>query len=220
MKRVVDSDIEFRPSGMDYINPKAKVVVVGITPGNSQMAASRCGKSKKEIKRENAFVGNMRPKLVEMLDAIGVNKLLGIKSCDTLWSDDFGKVQMTSLLRDATYKGNEMYRGSPSILNTPKLRAALMDGFVKQDCRKCKDAKLYVALGPKVKEVLDWLKANGKLAAPIVTLPHASGANAGRIAVFLKKRSPKDTNTAELRAAEMRRVAKKTMSKLLASRQG
>ena len=220
MKRVIDSDIEFKESGMDYVNPKARVVIVGITPGNSQMEASRCGKSKKEIKRENAFAGKMRPKLVEMLDAIGVNRLLGIKNCDTLWSGDFDKVQMTSLLRDATYKGRKMYRGSPSILNTPKLKAALMDGFVKQDCRKCKNAKLYVALGPKVKEVLDVLKAKGELIAPIVTIPHASGANRGRIAVFLKKRSPKDSNTAELRAAEMRGVAKKTMSKLLASRQG
>lgn len=218
MKRTADSDIVIQPAGMDYVNPKAKVVIVGITPGNSQMEASRCGKSKKDVKRENAFAGGMRKQLVEMLDAIGVNRLLNIKTCDTLWSDDFDKVQMTSLLRDATYYRGEMYRGSPSILGTPILQKAMMDGFVKQDCRKCKDAKLYVALGPKVKEVLDWLEGKGKLTAPIVTIPHASGSNGGRIAVFLKKRSPKDTNTAELRAAEMRCVAKKTMSKLLASR--
>ena len=215
MRRISDDKIDIRASGMDYVNPKAKVVIVGITPGESQMEASRCGKSKKDIKRENAFAGNMRPKLVEMLDAIGVNKFLCIESCASLWSEDFDKVQMTSLLRDATYKNGEMYKGSPSILRTPKLKAALMDGFVKHDCRKCKAAALYVALGSKVKEVLDWLKEEGELTATIVTIPHASGSNGGRIAVFLGNRSPDGLDDSYQRAAEMRRDAEKTMSKLL-----
>ena len=190
MKRIADCDIRIETSGMDYVNPKAKVVIVGITPGESQMEASRCGKSKKDIKRENAFAGGMRKQLVRMLDAIGVNRLLNIKTCDTLWSEGFDKVQMTSLLRDATYYRGKMYRGKPSILGTPVLQKALTDGFVKHDCRKCSEAKLYVALGSKVKEVLDWLKAEGELTAPIVTIPHASGSNGGRIAVFLGKHSP------------------------------
>ena len=218
MKKLSGSQIKIESSGMDYVNPKAKVVIVGITPGESQMEASRCGKSKKEIKRENAFAGGMRKQLVRMLDAIGVNRLLNIKTCDTLWTEDFDKVQMTSLLRDAAYKNGEMYRGSPSILRTPKLKAALMDGFVKHDCRKCKAATLYVALGSKVKEVLDWLKAEGELTAPIVTIPHASGSNGGRIAVFLGNRSPDGLDDSYQRAAEMRRGAEKTMSKLLVSK--
>ena len=218
MKKTTDNDIEIYTSGMEYVNPKAKVVIVGITPGESQMKASRNGKSKRDVKRENAFAGGMRKQLVEMLDAIGVNRFLNIKTCETLWSDDFDKVQMTSLLRDAIYYRGKMYRGKPSIFGTPILQKALADGFVKHDCRKCSNAKLYVALGPKVKEVLDRLKAEGKFSAPIVTIPHASGANGGRIAVFLKKRAPKDLSTAELRAAEMRSVAAKAMSKLLASR--
>lgn len=45
----------------DYTNPNALVVIVGITPGNSQLKDSREGKSLEEIKRENAFAGNMRP---------------------------------------------------------------------------------------------------------------------------------------------------------------
>ena len=216
MKKLSGSQIKIESSGMDYVNPKAKVVIVGITPGGSQMKANRGGKSKKEIKRENAFAGNMRPKLVEMLDAIGVNRFLGIKSCASIWSEDFDKVQMTSLLRDATYRNGEMYRGVPSILRTQKLKDALMDGFVKHDCRKCKAAALYVALGSKVKEVLDWLKEEGELTAPIVTIPHASGSNGGRIAVFLGNRSPEGLDGSYQRAAEMRRDAEKNISKLLA----
>ena len=216
MRRISDDKIDIRASGMDYVNPKAKVVIVGITPGESQMEASRCGKSKKDIKRENAFAGGMRMQLVRMLNAIGVNRLLNIKTCDTLWSEDFDKVQMTSLLRDATYYRGKMYRGKPSMLGTPVLQKALTDGFVKHDCRKCSEAKLYVALGPRVKEVLDWLNAEGKLSAPIVTIPHASGSNSGRIAIFLGNRSPNGLDDSYQRAAEMRRDAEKTMSTLLA----
>lgn len=217
MNRISNDLIEIIDSGMDYVNPKAKVVIVGITPGESQMKVSRSGKSAKEIKRENAFAGIMRINLVKMLDAIGVNKLLKIKTCDTLWSTDFDKVQMTSLLRNATYYKGTMFKGTPSILKTSKLMDELMSGFVKHDCCKCTDAILYVALGKTVKEVLEWLKQNKGLHAQIVTIPHASGFNGGRIAVFLKRRPPKDANTSEMRAAEMRRVATKTMSKLLTS---
>ena len=38
-----------------------------------------------------------------MLDYIGVNTFLGIDSCISLWKEDFDRVEMTSLLKDATY---------------------------------------------------------------------------------------------------------------------
>lgn len=71
----------FEKTDFDYTNPNAEVVIVGITPGNNQLLGSREGKTLKEIKRENAFGGNMRPNLIAMLDHIGVNRLLGIESC-------------------------------------------------------------------------------------------------------------------------------------------
>ena len=216
MKKLSGSQIKIESSGMDYVNPKAKLVIVGITPGESQMKASRDRKTAEEIKRENAFAGIMRNNLVKMLDAIGVNKLLKIKTCDTLWSTDFDKVQMTSLLRNATYYNGKMFKGTPSILNTPKLMDELMSGFVEHDCRKCKNAILYVALGRSVKKVLEWLEQSKKLNAPIVTIPHASGSNGGRIAVFIGNRSPNGLDASYQRAAEMRRDAEKTMAELLA----
>ena len=98
-----DDDIEFKATGFDYVNPAAQIVLVGITPGNTQLLGSRCGKTPREIKRENAFAGGMRNNLFRMLDHIGVNTLLGISSCKSLWEEDFDKVEMTSLLRDATF---------------------------------------------------------------------------------------------------------------------
>lgn len=50
-----------RSTKMEYTNKEAEVVIVGITPGNTQLKGSRKNKSPKEIKQENSFAGgNMR----------------------------------------------------------------------------------------------------------------------------------------------------------------
>ena len=100
----IDDKIIFEPTGFEYQNTKAKVVIVGITPGNSQLKGDREGLDLREIKRKNAFAGSMRPHLINMLDYIGVNRLLDIESCSSLWEEDFDKVDMTSLLKEATYE--------------------------------------------------------------------------------------------------------------------
>ena len=184
-----DDEVEFKPTGFDYVNPTAKVVLVGITPGNTQLVASREGKSPKEIKRENAFAGGMRNNLVKMLDHIGVNRLLGIETCATLWEKDFDKVEMTSLLKDATFYKGKMFNKALDIFKSPKLASVLRGGFGK-DCLLYKNAVLFVSMGDSVGAVLSRLKAEGVVAADIVTIPHPSGANAGRIAVFLGLRPP------------------------------
>lgn len=63
----IDEKIVFKPTEFDYVNQEAEVVIVGITPGNSQLKGEREGLDKREIKRQNAFAGNMRPNLVKML---------------------------------------------------------------------------------------------------------------------------------------------------------
>ena len=39
----LDEKFAFEPTGFDYVNAKAEVVIVGITPGNSQQKGSREG---------------------------------------------------------------------------------------------------------------------------------------------------------------------------------
>ena len=102
--RSFDEKIIFEPTEFDYVNPMAQVVIVGITPGNSQLDGSREGMSSKEIKRKYAFAGSMRPNLINLLDYIGVNSFLEIETCKSLWQEDFDKVDMTSLLVEATYE--------------------------------------------------------------------------------------------------------------------
>ena len=147
----------FEPTGFYYVNPKAEVVIVGITPGNSQVKGKREGLSPEEVKRAYAFKGGIRKNIVKMLDYIGVNTLLGIKSCASLWGEDFGRVELTSLLKDATYVvekgGRIMFKDTEDIAKSKILTEKFETGFVK-DCAQYTKAKLFVACGQGVYDEL------------------------------------------------------------------
>lgn len=75
----IDERIKTIKTGFEFVNPEAEVVIVDITPGNSQVKGEREGLSPEEIKRTYAFKGGIRRNIVKMLDYIGVNTMLGIK---------------------------------------------------------------------------------------------------------------------------------------------
>ena len=59
-----DGNIEIYYAPFDYVNSKAKIAIVGITPGLQQMTQSfqaiKDGKSLKEVKDLSSFKGSMR----------------------------------------------------------------------------------------------------------------------------------------------------------------
>ncbi len=182
-----------RNTKMEYSNPNAVVVIVGITPGNTQLENDRDNKSPEEIKKENAFAGgNMRRNLINMLDFVGVNKVLQIKSCESIFGVDFNKVELTSLLKDATFEvrnGKEIMFNKPSkILINELLRNEFETGFLN-DCKNYKNAKIFVALGKENEDLLKSMQNEGKIDKniAIIGIPHPSGANAGRVNTFLGK---------------------------------
>lgn len=191
----------FEKTEFGYVNRSAKVVIVGITPGNSQLENSRDGLSPREIKQINAFRGNMRKSLIRMLNHVGVNNLLGIDSCSTLWDDDFDLVEMTSLLKEATFEvtyknGKEsktMFNNVKLIYKVDSLQQMFREGFV-HDCASYQEAVLFVGLGPGVYNVLCKLKEEGVINADIIALAHPSGMNAGRIACYLGTKDPMDAS--------------------------
>ena len=169
-------------------------MIVGITPGNSQLKGERKELDKREIKRINAFAGGMRPNLVNMLNFIGVNRLLGIDSCCTLWEEDFDKVDMTSLLVEATYElkkdgTKEMFRHANKIAKSEKLTRMLEEGFVK-NCSRYENPVLYVACGLGVYDVLKSLLEERKIKGQVVAITHPSGANMKCIQCYLGKKEP------------------------------
>ena len=186
----LDVKFAFEPTGFDYVNPKAEVVIVGITPGNSQQKGSREGMSPREIKRKYAFAGTLRKNMVKMLDYIGLNSLLRIDTCASLWEQDFDRVEMTSLLKDATYvvgqRGKTMFKDTEIIAKSKELSEKYENGFVR-DCEQYKQAKLFVACGQGVYDELMKLKGRGVIAAPVVAIAHPSGNNAIRVKYYMEE---------------------------------
>ena len=199
--------IEIAYTPFDYVNPSARVVIVGITPGRHQMrnavleasrrlkAGSAPDAALAAAKKHAAFSGPLRNNLVALLDFIGVNALFGIRSTSQLWDDRYDLVQFASAIRYATFVDGSNYSGSPSMMKTDILRRIWSEVLV-DELRRI-DRGLVVPLGPKVTEVVVEAAARAGVArTQILTgLPHPSGANAERIAYFLG-RKPRATLSA------------------------
>jgi hypothetical protein len=196
-----DGKIEVCYAPFEFINPQARVVIVGITPGKTQMVTAL-----KELRRQldlgadtvhalvaakrtGAFSGAMRPNLVGLLDCVGVNRWLGIRTCDDLFGTSSNLVQTTSVLRNPVFVDGENYNGTPNMTRNPLLRDQLLTHF-GEDVKALPNA-IYVPLGDKVAEALHFLAEQGLLDRNRILdgLPHPSGANAERIAYFLGRKN-------------------------------
>jgi hypothetical protein len=200
LRIVQDGPLEVCYAPFEYINPKARIVLVGITPGRTQMlnalrelrrqldAGASEAVALRAAKLTGAFSGAMRPNLVALMDAIGLHGWLGIKSCTDLFGLSSELVQTASVLRNPVFFKGDNYNGTPSMVRDKLLQAQLLDGF-GQDVKALPRA-VYVPLGDKVTEALYFLADHGILNRQQILdgLPHPSGANAERIAYFLGKK--------------------------------
>lgn len=187
----VEKKYKLVSAGFEKTNPKAEVIIVGITPGNSQLKTGvPNGMDSLEIKRNYAFAGSIRSNLIELLDYVGVNRILGILTCKTIWEEDFERIDMTSLLKRATFDittGEEkMFKDVERIFKEPKLKEEFDKGFV-EDCKKYENAKIFVACGSQVYDVLLELKRKGVITAQVIGIAHPSAQNKDRIAYYQGK---------------------------------
>ncbi|AOJ17111.1 hypothetical protein [Burkholderia vietnamiensis] len=185
----------------DYVNTTARLVLVGITPGftqwkNAMREAQRqlaTGASMDAAhlaaKRTGAFSGAMRPNLIALLDHIGLHRWLGLASCDQLFGASAHLVQTTSILRHPVFVDGTNYNGTPGMVRTPFLQQQIEAHFAEE--AKTLSKAVFVPLGPRVSEGLDWLASRGVMPADRILhgLPHPSGANAERIAYFLGRKA-------------------------------
>lgn len=185
----------------EYINPLARVVIVGITPGHTQMLnalkeARRMldrGETDEAVlmaaKATGAFSGPMRPNLTGLLDTVGIQKWLGIASCQDLFGSAAHLVQTTSVLRNPVFVDGENYNGTPNMVRNPLLREQLVTHFA-EDAAALPEA-VFIPLGDKVAEALHFLADKGLMDRDKILdgLPHPSGANAERIAYFMGRKA-------------------------------
>ena len=165
----------------DYINSKAKIMIVGITPGFQQMLQSfeviNQGKSLKEVKDLSSFKGSMRTGLIKYLDELEVNKKLKIKSCESLFNKDSKYLHTTSLVKYPVLDKGKNYSGA-NILKKKILIEFIEKNFLKE--LKTLKKAIIIPLGNTVSSTIEYLnnKYDLKLAFFLKGFPHPSGANA------------------------------------------
>ena len=175
-----EDNIEIYYAPFDYINSKAKIMIVGITPGLQQMLQSfeavNEGRSLKEVKDLSSFKGSMRTTLIKYLDALNINKKLRIKSCESLFNINSKYLHSTSLIKYPVFDKGKNYSGS-SLLKKKILLDFLEAHFVKE--LKKLDKTIIVPLGNTVSSTIDYLNNEFKLNLKcfLKGFPHPSGLN-------------------------------------------
>lgn len=195
-------DLRMVYAPFDFVNERARIVIVGMTPGRYQASgalkasrdALRYGKSAidaaEAAKVHASFSGEpMRSNLIAMLDEIGVDDWLGVNSTAALWSGSSHLVHFTSALRYPVFVDGQNWSGTPDMIRTRTLCSALED-YTGQELMKLSGA-LIVPLGPKVATAMLHLAKLRRIEEKriLIGLPHPSGANAERIAYFLGRKT-------------------------------
>lgn len=198
-----DGKLSIYYAPFEYTNLNAKVVIVGITPGYTQMI-NALQEAKNQLlngaddesvlcrsKLVGAFSGAMRKNLVDELDHIGINQWLGIETTGLLFGKMSHLVQTASVLCFPVFVDGENYNGSPNMLKHQLLKQHVMEYFGKS-ASQLKDA-IFIPLGEKPSGALNFLVSEGLIEKDRVLngLPHPSGANNERISYFVGKKDRK-----------------------------
>lgn len=181
-------DVHYAP--FDGINTAARVTLVGITPGWTQMqqafetarAALARGDDDEEVlhlvKRDASFKG-MRDTLVRYLDGIGVAEALGIGTTSELFGARRDLLHTTSILRYPVFVDGKNYSGSGTPITDVAVLRDMVDNLFAPEIAAVPNS-LVVPLGKKVDDAVATLVRAGSIdPARVVTgFPHPSGANA------------------------------------------
>lgn len=216
---------------LEHINVEARVVICGITPGlhqaklalrTAQNALNR-GQTEAQAlslaKNTASFAGPMRKNLSAMLDHIGLQDWLQLPSCADLFGPRQDLVHYTSALCNPVFDNGRNFAGGRAMVQNPYLWNQI-DGRLSRDIGRLPENALFLPLGGGVDAVFQRLLTRGVLTPERVLfgLPHASGANAERIAYFCGRKEREalsrqtngaaiDTNRLALRQAVQRLIA-------------
>lgn len=195
-----DGRMEIAYTAMDWVNPLAEVVLIGITPGRHQAweaareagRALRAGADPEEALRRAdraaSFSGAMRANLVSMLDGIGLAAAMGLRSSSSFFGPAHRRCGLVSATGFPVFVEGRNYTGSaPVLADSPVLRS-LVCQMLGGDLRLTPHA-LLVPLGTAAQSAVDLLVAEGIIEAPscLRGLPHPSGANGHRARQYAER---------------------------------
>lgn len=178
----------------EYINDKAKILIVGITPGWSQtQRAYQTAKDSLEMhnadedicfqcKMDSRFAGTMRKNLINMLDELKLQEQLKLTSCGDLFNSDNDLLHTTSLIKyPCFYKGKNYSGHVPAIGSVEILRRYVKIEFM-EELHCMSNLKLIIPLGAAVESIFreEINQSSIKSCEVLWGFPHPSGLNAHR----------------------------------------
>ncbi|WP_233523064.1 hypothetical protein [Peribacillus saganii] len=192
LEKIDDMEMFFAPHN-EYINREARIVIVGITPGWTQMKEAfeqaalsiHLGESleqmAKSAKMAASFSGAMRTNLIAMLDQCGVACALHLESSESLFSKERDLLHTTSLIKYPVFSQSQNYSGyHPRIESSPLLNNYAYEVF-PQEMEEMNHDILIIPLGRSVEQIVQTLISEDKLKGFILAgFPHPSGANGHR----------------------------------------
>lgn len=188
----------FAPFGSDFnlrAFKKIKILMVGLTPGLTQVRAKAdewFTNSKEQDDDSVSFSGSMRINLVSMLDEIGIPQALGIpSSADLFLSRGAHLADSTSLLRYPVFKRGQNYTGHGPGVDSHTFLTKMVDEIFKPFVDELPSDSLIVPMGKAVEAQIRRLAAiEPRLEAQsLLGFPHPSGANGSRKATFNSNRA-------------------------------
>ncbi|CAH0344101.1 hypothetical protein [Bacillus sp. CECT 9360] len=188
-----DLTMYFSPHN-EYVNREARIVIVGITPGWTQMKTAfeqavrsmRRGKSPetlfKEAKTAASFSGAMRTHLISMLTECGVARALQLENAEALFHEKRDLLHTTSIIKYPVFYHHKNYTGhQPKVDQSSLLRHYAYEVFPKE-IEELHHSPLIIPLGKSVEQVIRTLIDDRKLSGLtcLFGFPHPSGANGHR----------------------------------------
>jgi hypothetical protein len=180
-----------------WVNRGARVALIGVTPGFTQMeiairaarrhllaglcAADAC----KKAKYEASFGGSMRRNLVRMLDELSIGEILGTSSASDLFGSESHLLHTTSAIRYPTFHRGRNYTGSrPSLVQCAFLMHYAREVLAPE--LSLLQSSIFVPLGKSVAKALQVLESEGRIpnGRTLYGFPHPSGANGHRVRQF------------------------------------
>ena len=196
-----DDSLAIYYAPFDYVNSAAQVVIVGITPGWTQMELSYRearlalleGAPSDEVNRRAKaharFAGRMRSNLIQMLDDIGLHRSLELQTCKELFDSASAQLHSTSAIRYPVFVDGRNYTGHrPKLLRTPVLWD-FIHTCLKDELTQVPNA-LVIPLGGSVDAAIEDLINSGTLDRRrcLTGFPHPSPGNGHRVRLFSERR--------------------------------
>jgi hypothetical protein len=185
----------------EHVARQAKIVIVGITPGTTQLkeaydafrsrAMAGCSdeEARAAAKQKGAFAGSMRTNLVRMLGHFGIHHRLGIASAADLWGCAAAMLHSTSVVPHAAFEKGKMFNGSfRVIMASTLLRKSFEKDFILS-LELLPDDAYFIGLGPTPLDALSHCAdvrviERGRI---LGMLPHPSGSSGSQVPYFLKE---------------------------------